>query len=213
MRIYFLIFALSMSTFSVAFAQTEELSIGTLDLKKKEKKVFNSRDSVLHLTIDTLIMGNNASLQFYGKKEVHMTIKHAFIANKAYFYGRGKDNNASNFEIDISFDKLGSLYVLARGEDAFNGTKTFPNGDGGNVRLRYDAEAIIPQVDKKKDEHYLFVDTNPGGLRGNPTSELRNIYSQIARSGSGLRGVPQGQIYSGSPGKEGKADIKAKQED
>lgn len=212
MRAYFLFFVISFFTFSVTLAQTEELSIGTLNLKKKQKKIFNSRDSTLHLTIDTLIMGNNSSLQFFGKKDVHITVKHAFIADKAYFYGRGKENNASNFDIDILFDKLGSLYIIARGEDAFNGTKTYPNGDGGQVKLRYDAAGIIPQIDNKKEKHYLMVDTNPGGLRMNPTSELNNIYSQIARSGSGLRGVPQGQIYSGSPGKVGKADIKAKQE-
>jgi hypothetical protein len=193
-------------------AQTNEIRISKLVLDKKDKKIFSDRDrdssSVLY--IDTLIMKDRSSLQFYGKKNVKINVGYAEIGDRVFISGRAGKNNASNFDIDINFQKLGSLYLIARGEDANNGTRTDPNGDAGNINLTYSSNGITPQSTDKKGKHYLHTDVNPGGLRVTPTTDLRNIYDQIKRSAPGLRGVPQGQIYSGSSGKEGKVTITSK---
>jgi len=196
----------------LSHAQIPETRISKLVLDKKEKKVFSDRnkDSSTVLYIDTLIMKDRSSLQFYGKKEVKIVVQHAEIDNRVFISGMAGKNNASNFDIDINFQKLGSLYIVARGEDAMNGTRTDPNGDAGNINLVYNQNGITPQSKDKKGKNYLHTDITPGGLRVNPSSDLRNIYDQISRSSPGLRGVPQGQIYSGSPGKDGKVTITSK---
>ncbi|MBE8722570.1 hypothetical protein [Sphingobacterium pedocola] len=188
-------------------AQVNKQHFDKLVLNKKERKVFSDRDSSAVIYIDTLIMKDNSSLQFLGKKDVKLIVKHAEIGNKALISGQAGQNNASDFDITINFQKLGSLYVVARGIDAFNGTKTFPNGDAGNVKINYNKVGVSPQTTHKKDKNYLFVDVTPGGLHVTPSSEITNIYSRITTSAPGLRGLPQGQIYSGSPGKEGKVTI------
>lgn len=185
----------------------EEIRLGTLEIGRRDKEVFSSRDSNLVLYIDTLIMKDRSSLHFYGKKKVTMHIGHAEIGDRAYFTGIADRNNASDFEIDIKFGKLGSLYVMANGLDAMNGTRTDPNGDGGNVKLRYHSGGIHPQLENRRDPHYLHVDVSPGGHHVNPTADIGRIYSQIINSRFGLRGLPQGQIYSGSLGEEGSVEI------
>ncbi|HLQ98750.1 MAG TPA: hypothetical protein VK102_00115 [Sphingobacterium sp.] len=212
MRAYIVYFILLLLGGNVAKSQTQEMHFDVLHLTKKEKKTFHSRrDSSISLEIDTLIMEDKSSLRFFGKKDVKIKAKHAIIGNKVYITGTGKENNASNFNIDIGFEKLGSLSVLANGQDALNGTKTFSNGDGGKVLLTYNPDKIIPQSNNKKEKHYLFVDVSPGGLHVTPSSEVGQLYDRIAQAPSGLRGLPQGQVYSGSPGKEGKVEIKAKE--
>lgn len=191
-------------------AQINEVKISKLVLDKKKKKVFNDRDSSTVLYIDTLIMKDRSSLQFYGKKDVKIIVGHAEIGDRAFISGLAGKNNASNFDLDINFQKLGSLYVIARGQDANNGTRTHPNGDAGNINLTYDSRGIVPQTENKKEKNYLHTDVTPGGLRVVATADLRNIYDQIRSSAPGLRGMPQGQIYSGSPGKEGKLTISSK---
>jgi len=193
-------------------AQTPETRISKLVLNKKEKKVFSERnkDSSSVLYIDTLIMNDRSSLQFFGKKEVKIVVNHAEIGNRVFISGMAGKNNASNFDMDINFQKLGSLYIVARGQDAMNGTRTDPNGDAGNINLVYNTNGITPQSTDKKAKNYLHTDITPGGLRVTPSNDLRNIYDQIKRSSPGLRGVPRGQIYSGSPGRDGKVTITSK---
>lgn len=188
-------------------AQTNTQHISKLELGKKKKQYFNDRDSSSVIYIDTLIMKDRSSLIFMGKKDVKLVVKHAEIGDRASISGIAARNNASNFDIEINFKKLGSLYVIARGEDAMNGTRTDPNGDGGIVKFKYDGNGIAPQTTDRKKKNYLFVDVSAGGRAINPTSDLNQIYARIAMSAPGLRGVPQGQIYSGSPGKEGKVEI------
>lgn len=192
------------------YGQTPDTQhIDKLVLKKKKKKVFSNRDSSSVIYIDTLIMADRSSLQFFGKKDVELHVQYAAIGRDAFISGQARENNTSNFNIHINFQKLGSLYIIARGRDALNGTKTFPNGDAGNVTLVYDAIGITPQSENKKAENYLKVDVSPGGLHITPSSDLHTIYDRIARAPRGLRGLPQGQIYSGSPGKEGTVIIKS----
>ena len=190
--------------------QAQEIHIEKLTLDKKQKKVFQDKDSSSTIYIDTLIMKDKSSLQFFGKKDVKIVVKHAEIGKNAFISGQSSKNNASNFDLDFNLQKLGSLYIIARGQDANNGMKTDPNGDAGNVSFTYASTGIQPQSTNKKDKNYLFIDVKPGGLHVTPTSEISNIYSRIASSSPGLRGLPQGQIYSGSPGREGKVEIKEK---
>lgn len=189
----------------------EVIHVQKLTLDKKKKQVYQGRDSVLTLYIDTLVMKDKSTLQFFGKKDVNLIVKHADIANDVAFLGQGLKNNGTNFNIDIDFDKLGSLYIVARGQNANNGSKTFPNGDAGNVTLVYESDGFTPQTTNKKGKHYIKIDNTEGGLNVTPTSEISNIYSRIALSAPGLRGLPQGQIYSGSPGKKGEVVVKAKE--
>jgi len=190
--------------------QTNTQHFDKLVLKKKEKKMFSDRDSSSVVYIDTLIMKDKSSLQLFGKKDVKLVVKHSEIDNQTMIMGQGGQNNGSNFDIAVNFQKLGSLYIIARGQDAMNGTKTFPNGDAGNVTLTYDSAGIVPQSTDRKAKNYVLTDVTPGGLHVTPSAELNNIYGMIARAPQGLRGLPQGQIYSGSPGKEGKVVIKGK---
>lgn len=205
---YLLSTILILSSF-LSFSQQVE-HIGKLELKRKEKKVFNKGDSTIILKIDTLIMKDKSKLEFFGKKDVKIEIGYAEVGKNVIITGQDGKNNATNFAITASFHKLESLFILARGIDAFNGTKTFPNGNGGVVTLSYDSNQIKPQSEDKKAKNYVFIDVQPGGLRVNSNSEISQIYSRISMSSPGLRGMPQGQIYSGSPGKEGKSEIKAK---
>src|SRR5690606_30620028 len=127
-------------------AQTVTQHFDKLVLKKKEKKVFSDRDSSSVIHIDTLIMKDKSSLQFFGKKEVQIVVNYAEIGNQAMIVGQAGQNNGSNFDIEANFQQLGSLYIIARGRDAMNGTKTFPNGDAGNITLTYDPKGVTLQT-------------------------------------------------------------------
>lgn len=203
------------STWGFAGSQDSVQHIQKLEIGHKKKRSFTTKrqDSTLVLTIDTLIMQDKSSLEFFGKKKVKLKIHYAEIPKQAYIIGTDSKNNGSDMDIQIHFAKLGALYVLAGGRDANNGTRTYPNGNGGNVTFRYDKSGINPQQEDKEQTAYLRIDTRAGGYRVNPQSDLHNIYTQIGmgiRAGGGrLGGVPQGQIYSGSPGKDGKVTVES----
>src|SRR5690606_37492357 len=144
---------------------------------------------------------------FYGKKNVKLTIGYAEIGNKATFYGTDGKNNGANFDINANFQALGSLYIIAKGDDAFNGRKSFPNGNGGKVKVTLATGSIKPQVTDKKATNYIYGDVAAGGKAVNANTHLRNIYDRIKTAPTGLRGLPQGQIYSGSPGNEGTFEL------
>lgn len=181
--------------------------------KKTEHIQVRNRDSSLVITIDTLIMKDRATLSFLAAKKVELKVNHAFIEGKAYITGTDSKNNGSNMDIYMGLDKLKALYVLTAGRDANNGFKTFPNGNGGNVNFHYLQSGIAPQTDNEEAANYLQIDNSAGGYRVVPQRDLAIVYSQIAagiRMGNGRLGsTPQGQIYSGSPGRDGKEEIKA----
>lgn len=187
--------------------EADTVFISKLELLRSKKKVFDSRDSVLVLKIDTLIMEDRAALQFYGKKHVTMVIKHAEIGDRVNFTGRGGQNNASDMDIHIRFNQLGSLYIMADGQDANNGMRTHPNGDGGNVRLYFDPNGIRPQQEQSKEKHYLHINVSGGGQHANAAGDVRRILDRIRRTGNGVRGLPQGQIFSGTPGRDGEVAV------
>lgn len=201
---------------ATAFGQEkggEAVHLPKLEIGKRDSEVFSRGDSSMTLHIDTLIMGDRASIRFVGKKDVKLVVKHAVIGSRASIFGNDGKNNGTDFDIDIRFDELGSLFVLAGGMDANNGFRTHPNGNGGDVTLRYDADGTIPQTENRRGKHYLAIDTRAGGYRNNPQSEIRNIYDRINTSvvGRPLAALPQGQIYSGSPGRDGKAAVSARE--
>ncbi len=192
----------------------DTLHVEKLVIGRKKKEVYSGRDSSLVLRIDTLIMNDRSQLLFHGKKDVKLDVGHAEIGDRAYIFGTDGKNNGTDFEIDMRFDKLGTLYVLAGGQDARNnGSRTFPNGNGGDVILTYHPEGIVPQTQDKKGAHYLRIDTRAGGYRGNPQNELSNIYSLINMGARGrpLSNLGQGQVYSGSPGRDGKSTVKVRE--
>ncbi|WP_353128752.1 hypothetical protein [Parapedobacter pyrenivorans] len=197
-----------------AFAQeTNTIRIPKLEINKNKKEVFTGRDSSLTVYIDTLIMKDKSQLVFFGKKDVDLRVAHAEIGKRAYIFGTDGKNNGTDFQIDMRFEKLGMLYVLAGGQDANNnGSRTFPNGDGGNVAFTYDTAGVVPQTNDKKSPHYLQIDTRAGGYRVNPQNDLRNIYSLINMGSAGrpLGNLAQGTVYSGSPGKDGKSTVEGR---
>lgn len=202
-----IIACLAMMAVGTAVAQDSlTLHIPKLEVERRKKEIFSGRDSSLVVYIDTLVMGNKSQLVFFGKKDVELHVGHAYIDQRGYIYGTDGKNNGTDFEIDMRLETLGALYVLAGGQDAKNnGSRTYPNGDGGDVTFTYDSGGIIPQTDDNKSAHYLHIDTRAGGYRVNPQSELRNIYSLINRGtvGRPLGNLSQGMVYSGSPGKDG----------
>ena len=208
-------FILGIVSFLFAFQATAQTSsdsvqyISKLEIGRKKSKVFSSRDSSLTLIIDTLIMKDKSKLAFYGKKDVTLTVKHAVIGKRAFIFGTDGKNNGSELSITIGFDQLGTLLISTAGLNASNGFRTFPNGNGGNVTLHYLSTAVIPQFDNKKQKAYINIETKAGGYNVNPQSEIGNILSQIGTGSRPLGRLPQGQIYSGSSGVDGKVEIKA----
>lgn len=206
---YLIILLIGFFSVDIALAQSDSVQyISKLEIKRKKAVNFSRGDSSITLVIDTLIMNDRSRLEFYGKKNVTLKVKHAIIPKRAYISGTDGRNNASNFDITVRFDELGSLFVLAGGRDANNGTRTFPNGNGGKVTFNYLADGISPQQDDKKLNHYLIIDTKAGGYSVNARSDLYNIYSRIGGGSRPLGQLPQGQVYSGSPGIDGKSELK-----
>lgn len=200
---------------ATAFGQEQErttVHLTTLEIGKRDNEVFSRGDSSMTVYIDTLIMADRSSIRFVGKKDVKLVVKHAVIGNRASIFGNDGKNNGTDFDIDIRFDRLGSLFVLAGGMDANNGFRTHPNGNGGDVTVHYDEGGIVPQTEDRRGKSYLAVDTRAGGYRNNPQSEIRNIYDRINPSiiGRPLAALPQGTIYSGTPGRDGESVIGVK---
>lgn len=206
---YLVVFLISFLAVDVVLAQSNSVQhISRLEIKKKKTVNISKGDSSVTVIIDTLIMNDRSRLEFYGKKDVTLKVKHAIIPQRAYISGTDGKNNASNLDITIRFDELGSLFVLAGGRDANNGSKTFPNGNGGKVTFNYLSDGIIPQQTDKSKGHYVVVDTKAGGYSVNARSDLYNIYSRIGSGSRPLAQLPQGQVFSGSPGIDGKSEIK-----
>lgn len=204
-----IIFGIFLGLSMVMGQENREQHISKLVLDKKKKESFHNdrRDSTLTLRIDTLILKDNASLQFYGLKDVKLIVNYAEIGKKAFISGISAKNNASNFDIEMNIQKLGSLFVVARGHDAMNGMRTDPNGDGGDVKFVYKKDGITPQTDNRKGKNYLYIDASAGGRAVNPQADIRIIMDRVASGIPRVGGLPQGQVYSGSAGREGKVTI------
>lgn len=198
----------------IAMANQDSVKhIVKLEINEKKRELFSGGDSILNLHIDTLVMHDRAQLVFLDKKKVSVTINHAIMERRAYIFGTDGKNNGTDFDLNIRFEKLGALYILAGGRDAYNsGARTHPNGDGGTINLVYDKTGISPQTKDSKAPHYLRIDTRAGGYNVNPQNDLRNIYGLINSGpiGRPLGRLSQGVVYSGSPGTDGKSTITAR---
>lgn len=188
---------------------TDTLQMGTLHLDRKDKKSFSVRDSSLVIRIDTLIMKDRSQLIFYGKKNVELHIQYGEFGKDALITGTDGKNNGTDMTIYAGIGKLDNLIVDAGGRDAFNGTKTHPNGDGGHVEFYYLSSGLTPQQESPKQPRHLLINVRAGGHRVNPQSEVGNILSRIGSGNRPLGRLPQGQVYSGSPGKDGEAKLEA----
>lgn len=205
---YLILIAINIFFVTGVIAQSVPIEhITKLEIEKKKRERISSSDSTQHIVIDTLIMHDRSSLQFYGKKKVTLEVKHAIIPKKAYITATDGKNNGSDMDITIRFDELGSLFVLAGGRDANNGSRTFPNGNGGEVSFNYLNDGIKPQTTDERKKEYLKVDTKAGGYSVNARNDLYNIYSRIGGGSRPLGQLPQGQVFSGSPGVDGTSEV------
>lgn len=208
-----LIGLLAMTTFVV---QSQTISsnkpvkrIGKLIIDAKKSFSFGGNDSTGSVLIDTLIMNDKAALKLYGKKNFNLTVLNAFIGKKCYISGTDGKHNGTNLDLVINFEELGDLAIDVGGLDAINGTRTFPNGNGGKLNLTYLDSGIQPQFDKRRQKNFIAMNTRAGGYRVTPQSDLYVIFSRIGGPrGRPLSQLPQGQVYSGAIGRDGKADVK-----
>ncbi|MBE7175342.1 MAG: hypothetical protein INR69_03015 [Mucilaginibacter polytrichastri] len=195
------------------FAQENVMHIAKLEVPKRKKHMLranNPKDSTLNVMIDTLIINDKADLQFFEVKKALVTVKHAVIGKQGIISGMDAHNNGTNMELKMRFDAIGSLFIISRGAD-YQTRPKFGNGDGGNVKLEYDSSGATPQFDDHRTERYVGV-LNPGGGKAvNPWTDMYVIRSRIAM-GSGVIGrpltnLPQGRVYDGTPGTDGKKII------
>lgn len=194
-------------------AQTKRVTpakrIAKLVIDAKDTHTFRGDDSTGNIIIDTLIMKDRSTLELYKKKNFDLTVLNAFIGKRSRITGTDGRNNGTNLNLAINFKELGNLSIDVNGRDANNGSRTFPNGNGGKLNLEYLDSGIKPQFENKKKDNYVELNTRAGGYRVTPQSDLYVIFSRIGGSrGRPLGQLPQGQVYSGSIGRDGKADIK-----
>src|SRR5690606_32738232 len=69
---------------TTAWEHAEHIHLRSLIIPKRKKHSFSSRDSVLVLRIDTLIMKDRSGLRFYGKKQIRLEIGYAEIGNRVF---------------------------------------------------------------------------------------------------------------------------------
>jgi len=204
-----IILLLSIFVFSLPALAQEY--IPRLELDKREKKMFSSRDSVIHLKIDTLILKDRSSLQFLHKKKVILEVGYAEIGDKVKIFGSDGQNNGSDFDINIHLASLGDLYLDAGGLRATKGRQALPHGNGGTVNFVYNTKGMIPQTKEAKESNYLRVNVSGGDNLSDSRSEISIIQSQIGQNtGRPLGGLPQGKVYQGVAGENGKVTITGK---
>lgn len=183
--------------------------ITKLVIDARDSHSFAGNDSSGNVIIDTLIMKDRSRLLLYNKKKFSLTIMNAFIGKRCVIAGTDGKNNGTNLNLAVNFEELETLTINVSGLDANNGTRTFPNGNGGKLNFEYLDSGIKPQFKDRKKNNYVALNTRAGGYRVTPQSDLYGIFSRIGGGrGRPLGQLPQGQIYSGSIGRDGKTDIK-----
>lgn len=191
-------------------AQVTQLHIGKLVIDKRKTHVIRQRDSSANLLIDTLVMEDKSTLEFYAAKKASLTVNHAILGKQCIITGNDTKNNGTVFDLKIKFDKLESLFIVSRGFD-YQTRPAFGNGDGGNITLKYASSGLQPQFDDRKKPAYVSI-VNPGGGKAvTPQNDLYIIRSRIAMGagniGRPLTNLPQGRVYDGTPGDDGKKVI------
>ena len=203
-------FVLLVSMASITEAQIKEpaLKIEKLVLKKNQKYTFGGKDSVVSINIDTLVMNDKSSIIFFNKKDVNLLIKHFVIGKNCLITGTDGKNNGTNLTLSAGFAEMKKLIVDVSGQDAKLANRKYPNGNGGKVAVNYLASGVKPSLSDGSAGN-LEIRNRAGGYRTNAQSDLYVVYSRI-RSGSPgrpLSQLPQGQVYSGNIGLDGKVDV------
>ncbi|WP_139125772.1 hypothetical protein [Arcticibacter eurypsychrophilus] len=193
-----------------AISQTEQkvkyIEIKKLVIDKRGSYNFSSRDSSVSIFIDTLIMRPDSKISFYNKKDVSMVVNYAQIDKGALFNGNDGKNNGTNLKLSINFAALKNLTINVPGLDAKTSNRKFDNGDGGKVTIKYLSSGIKPQTENSKKTGFLNIKNTAGGYITNAQSDLSVVFSQIRSGNPGrpLSQLPNGRVYSGNTGAEGK---------
>lgn len=190
-------------------AEKNVQKIDKLSLKKRQKYTFQGRDSLATIVIDTLVMGDRASIAFPGKKALNLIIKYASIGQGCVFIGDDGKNNGTNLTLSANFARLKSLAIEVPGLDAKMSNRKYDNGDGGKVEINYLAGGVKPQMADPAKEGYIEVNTRAGGYLTNAQTDLYAVYSRLNSGvpGRPLSQLPNGRVFSGGLGRAGKADL------
>jgi hypothetical protein len=207
---YIALSLLSLPFISLVQAQSSQLQVSKIAIDSRKSFYFKEGDSVISVVIDSLIMKDKSQLHFAGKKKVNLTVNFAEIGQGCVISGSDQKNNGAEIKLTVNFKKLNSLYIDVAGQEARSGNRRFDNGNGGNVELSYLASGIKPQTVDKNSSGYLHISNRGGGTRVNPQNDISILLGQI-RNGSGrpLGQLPNGRVYSGNVGSDGKTAIKA----
>ncbi len=192
-------------------AQGQETRLGKLELKKNEVYTIRQRDSDIHLRIDTLIMHRGSKIIAAGKKNMVLTAGFASIDTRCSIAGDDGHNNGTNIDLRINFQDLGNLTINTQGKNFRQGNRSHAIGSGGNVTVHYLNAGLAPQTTSAGHDRYLKVMAEGGKGSVDPNSDMYVITSAI-RSGSGIAGrplsnLPQGTVFQGSDGPDGKVHL------
>lgn len=193
--------------------QAQEMTIGKLELKKNQVYMIRQGDSAFHLSIDTLIMHRGSRIIAAGKKDLVLTVAFASIDSRCSIAGDDGHNNGTNIDLRINFQDLGNLVINTQGKNFRQGNRNQAIGRGGNVTVHYLHAGLTPQTTSPGHDRYLKVMAEGGKGSADPNSDLYVINSAI-RSGSGIAGrplsnLPQGTVFQGSDGTDGKVHLES----
>jgi len=204
----FLYLTLLLPLTSIGQLISNPLKIDKLIIDSKKSYAVTEGDSIASIVIDTLIMKDKSKLSFVSKKKVNLVVKHAIVGKNVVISGSDSKNNGTDLNLSVNFVQLRSLYIDVSGEDARTSNRHYDNGNGGHVILSYLSSGQRPQIADKKAENFVSIRNRAGGYAVNPQTDIAILLGQI-RSGSGrpLGQLPNGRIYSGGIGRDGKITI------
>ena len=209
MKSIFLYLALLLPLTSLGQVRSKSVKIHKLVIEAKKSYAITEGDSITSINIDTLIMKDRSKLSFVGKKKVYLVVSHAFIGKDVIIRSNDSKNNGTDLNLSVNFVQLKSLFVDVSGEDARYFNRHFDNGNGGQVVLSYLSSGQKPQITDKNSPNFVSIRNRAGGYTVNPQTDIGIILGQI-RTGSGrpLGQLPNGRVYSGGIGRDGKTTIK-----
>ncbi|MBC8053393.1 MAG: hypothetical protein H7Y13_10040 [Sphingobacteriaceae bacterium] len=211
MKRILLYFMLFLPLFSLAQSNSSIIKIGKLVLEGRKSFYFSKGDSSASLIIDTLIMKDKSKLFFTNKKKINLVVNHAQIGKDCVIFGTDGKNNGTDLNLSMNFIALKSLYINVSGEEAKIANRHFDNGNGGQVVLNYVSGGKKPQTTDKRGAGYVSISNKAGGNLVNPQTDMAVIMDRLRNGTAGrpLGQFPQGRVYSGNMGRDGKATIKA----
>jgi hypothetical protein len=193
---------------SIGQVTSKPLKLDKLVIDSKKSYTITEGDSITSIVIDTQIMKDKSKLSFVSKKQVSLVVKHAIIGKDVVISGNDSKNNGTDLNLSVNFVQLRSLYIDVSGEDARSSNRHYGNGNGGHVVLSYLSSGQRPQIADKKSANFVSIRNRAGGYTVNPQTNITVLLGQI-RSGSGrpLGQLPNGRVYSGGIGRDGKITI------